>query len=444
MGNLEDSSITPVHEVTFDGSDGGAVDAMFGFESTLRPVDLAPEPPRAISAGMQISDYRIEERIGEGAMGTVYRAVHPTIGNRVAIKVISPRVFESPEAVRRFVAEARIVAAIRHPNIIHVFGFGQLADGRSYLTMEWLDGTSLAARLKAGPIPLDESLHILSQLARALEAVHLKDVVHRDLKPENVFVQPVDDDLPLVKLLDFGIAKTFGEGSVTGSGQMIGTPIYMSPEQCRAKGVDTRADIYALGCVAMELLTGRPPFEYDNVAELIVAQLQEVPPRARTRKPSLPAELDSLIHRMLAKEPDDRPALSDVRLEMQRQIRRSQRSEQAAAAPVDAPAPTKGAKGAKADEPPSRPSFSGLDEKTTPRGNLELDDTAIAMASPSLVGIEPIAPKRAPVLIAPAEPVPVPAPVTPTPPARARPLVLGLVLAIIAVVAATIIVYVAG
>jgi serine/threonine protein kinase len=270
-----------------------------------------------LTAGMRVGDYELESKIGEGAMGAVYRAVHPTIGKRVAIKVMTPKLFDEPEAVKRFLAEARAVAAIRHPGIVDVFGFGRLPDGRTYLTMEWLDGVSLGARMAQGRIPFEDACDYIRQIARALDAAHTKEIIHRDLKPENVFLVEVEDERPMIKLLDFGLAKKNREEdrlvARTRTGQMLGTPLYMSPEQCRSKGVDHRTDIYALGCLAYEMLAGRTPFDADNVAELVSAHLVGTPPRARTLEPELPEAIDDLLLAMIAKDPEQRPTLPEVR-----------------------------------------------------------------------------------------------------------------------------------
>jgi serine/threonine-protein kinase len=267
--------------------------------------------------GTQVGEYVIESKIGEGAMGTVYRAVHPAIGRHVAIKVMTPRLFDEPESVKRFVAEARAVAAIRHPGIVDVFGFGRLPDHRTYLVMEWLKGSSLSDEMKKGKLAFDEACDMIRQIARALEAAHSKGVVHRDLKPENVFIHHIDGEKPQCKLLDFGLAKVTNkeDGLVakTRTGQLLGTPLYMSPEQCKSKGVDHRTDIYALGCMAYEMLAGRVPFDCDNVAELISAHLVADPPPASTISPGISPVLEKLLLRMVAKNPDERPSLAEVR-----------------------------------------------------------------------------------------------------------------------------------
>jgi serine/threonine-protein kinase len=266
--------------------------------------------------GTRVGEYEIEGKIGAGAMGAVYRAIHPAIGKHVAVKIMNPRLCGDAGAIERFAREARSVAAIRHPGIVDVFGFGALDDGRAYLIMEWLEGSSLASRLEERRLTPDEALDILDQIARALEAAHDKGIIHRDLKPDNIFLQQVARERPIIKIVDFGLAKlAFDEGpaSVTQSGQLLGTPIYMSPEQCKGKGVDHRTDIYALGCVAYELICGRVPFQADNIAELIAAHLSEAPPLPRSLCADIPVQLDEVMFAMLAKEPSRRPSLQQVR-----------------------------------------------------------------------------------------------------------------------------------
>ena len=307
-------------EPTFPGGQGAAdpMEATVLATAGAAAAAVAAEPARPskdLAPGTKAGEYVIEAKVGEGAMGTVYRAVHPAIGKEVAIKVISPKLLDEPDVVTRFLAEARAVAAIRHPNIVDIFGYSRLPDGRTYLTMEWLEGENLATRLARSPLERDEALDIMRQIARALEAAHAKQIIHRDLKPENVFLLDVSEDR-VVKLLDFGLAKLTDQDAgvgVTREGQILGTPIYMSPEQCRSKGVDHRTDIYALGCLGYQLLAGRPPYDQDNAAELISAHLVTEPPRARSFHKDVPEILDDLLVRMIAKDPAARPTLADVR-----------------------------------------------------------------------------------------------------------------------------------
>jgi len=301
-----------------------------GASTDIIAAQLAPEAPALeIGPGTQIGEYDIEAKVGEGAMGTVYRAIHPQIGKHVAIKVMTPKVFGEAEAVKRFVGEARAVAAIEHPGIVDVFGFGRIPDGRTYLVMEWLDGQSLSDRMHAEPkLGWEESCEVIRQIARALEAAHAKGIIHRDLKPENVFLKKVDDEKPTVKLLDFGLAKSTNKEDVanlakTRSGQMLGTPLYMSPEQCKNKNVDHRTDIYALGCMCYELLVGRTPYDADNVAEIITAHLVSEPPRPSKFKEDIPADIDKLLYNMIAKDPDKRPPLGEIRRLIGMQVTRT-------------------------------------------------------------------------------------------------------------------------
>ena len=294
-----------------------AVPACSTLESSSR---LKRKQLPSLPAGTRVGDYAIDRPIGEGAVSEVYLAVHRTIGSHVAIKVISERAFGDPIATERFISEARAVAHIHHPGIVHVFGLGRFDDGRVCLIMEWLQGETLAARLQRGPVLLREALDILLQLSGALRAAHERQIIHRDLKPENVFLQAVPDDKPVVKILDFGLAKRVGSATKTRSGQLLGTPLYMSPEQCRGRDVDHRTDIYALGCLAYHLILGRPPFEADNVAEILTAHLKQPPPAPREMCAELAPDLDRLLHAMIAKDPDARPTLGEVRRSIQRML----------------------------------------------------------------------------------------------------------------------------
>jgi len=284
------------------------------------------DAPRSISngdndellPGARVGDYVIAGKVGEGGMASVYAADHPLIGRRVAIKVLRGDLGTSREAFKRFLQEARAVIAIGHPNIVDVFTFGTLSDGRSFFVMELLEGRTLADALdNDGPLSLHKACDALVEMCDGLEAAHRTGVVHRDLKPQNVFLVAPNGG---VKLLDFGIAKLMGrpepKGPYTRPGMTIGTPDYISPEQARGRDVDPRADVYSLGVVAFEMLTGRLPFVADNGADMMAMHLAAEPePPSRLRQ-TLPPAVDSLILRMLAKEPAARPALADIRVEL--------------------------------------------------------------------------------------------------------------------------------
>ncbi|MCU1281849.1 MAG: uncharacterized protein JWM53_5395, partial [bacterium] len=283
-----------------------------------------------LRAGTMIGEYRVEGKLGEGGMATVFSATHPLIGKKVAIKVISRRLCSDLHAVERFIGEARTVNQIGHPNLVDIFAFGVLPDGRAYFVMEWLQGETLGARMAAGRMSTPRALDVLLQIVDALEAAHDKGVVHRDLKPHNIFVIERLGPRPTagaasgasleikarVKLLDFGIAKLAdSDVSVpkTRSGVAMGTAGYMSPEQARGKNVDHRTDIYALGCVAYELLLGRVPFLADTAIDILAMHLAAAPPAPRTLWATMPAGLEKILTQMLSKEPDGRPSLMQVR-----------------------------------------------------------------------------------------------------------------------------------
>jgi serine/threonine protein kinase len=264
--------------------------------------------------GQTVGSYQITGKIAEGGMGVVYRAEHALLGRAAAVKVLLPELSSSAEVVTRFFNEARAATAIRHAGIVEIFDFGYLPSGMAFIVMELLDGEPLSRRLtQRGPFDERTALVLVRHLSSALAAAHACGIVHRDLKPDNIFLCP-DADLPggvRPKLLDFGIAKLTDAGqadaSRTRTGVMMGTPTYMAPEQCRGAGeVDHRADLYAIGCVLYEMLTGRPPFVAEGVGELLSAHML-VPPEPPSRLvPSLSAHVDALVMQLLAKRPEDR------------------------------------------------------------------------------------------------------------------------------------------
>jgi hypothetical protein len=284
-----------------------------GNASHRTPVGLPREED--LLPGTMIGEYCVEGKLGEGGMASVFSATHPLIGKKVAIKVISRRLCGDQHAVERFIGEARSVNQIGHPNLVDVFAFGVLPDGRAYFVMEWLQGETLADRMARERLPVPRALDVLHQIVEALDAAHDKGVVHRDLKPHNVFLVERKDALR-VKLLDFGIAKLAdSDVSVpkTRSGVAMGTAGYMSPEQARGKNVDHRTDIYALGCLAYEILFGRLPFVADTAIDILAMHLAASPPPARSLWPAMPPALDKVLVQTLAKEPDGRPSLRQVR-----------------------------------------------------------------------------------------------------------------------------------
>ena len=274
-------------------------------------------PHIELPSGSTVDDYEIDAKLGAGAMGVVYRANHMKLGRRVAIKVIAPIMGQDPQALARFEREARALASLRHPNVVDVSAFGTLPDRRCYFVMEYLAGETLGERLARGCVSLAEALEVLDQIARALEAAHAQNIVHRDLKPSNTFLARIPSERrSIVKLLDFGLAKLAVADGVekTASGAVIGTAMYLSPEQARGPNVDGRTDVYALGCIAYELVLGRHPFpDAHTPTAAIAAHLTEPAPQPRVIWPGIPVALDLLLASMLAKDPRHRPTLAEIR-----------------------------------------------------------------------------------------------------------------------------------
>lgn len=264
-----------------------------------------------IAAGQQVGEYIVERQLGEGAFGSVYAAVHPVIEKRAAIKVLAARYSNDAETVSRFVAEARAVNKIRHENIIDIFAFGELDDGRQYFAMELLEGQPLDEVLKERSLPDHEILAVLEGVGAALDAAHAAGIAHRDLKPANIFLARHADGRLFPKLLDFGIAKLLHEDEQrnhkTGPGVAMGTPYFMSPEQCEAKAVDHRTDAYAFGVLAFFMFTGRYPFTADSSVELMMKHMREPPPPVRTIRPELPQPLEDVVVSLMAKDAAARP-----------------------------------------------------------------------------------------------------------------------------------------
>jgi serine/threonine-protein kinase len=317
--------------------------------------------------GESVGSYRLLGAIGSGGMGVVFVAEHLLLGRRAAIKFLHPHVSNEPDMVERFFNEARAASAVKHPGIVEVYDFGYL-DGMAYLVMEYLDGESLLSHLRVeGLLKLDQAIGIARKVAAALAAAHDAGVVHRDLKPDNIFlVRDAADVAPEARarvcLLDFGVAKLLRSdgsfsASATASGVLVGTPAYMSPEQCRGGGqIDGRSDLYSLGCVLYGMLAGRPPFLGEGGGDVIAHHIFVVPEPPSAHAPAVPAELDAVVMRLLEKEAGkrfqsarelgraladlaDRIDSLDLTIERQATVRMPQVAA-AAAVPMPLPAPT--------------------------------------------------------------------------------------------------------
>ena len=265
--------------------------------------------------GQSIGNYRVTRLLGEGGMGMVYLAEHPTLGRRAAVKVLHPDLAASHEMIERLFNEARAANAIGHPGIVEVSDLGLLPSGTPYIVMEFLEGQSLGARMnQGGRLSLRAALEIADQAASAVGAAHAKGIIHRDLKPDNLFLTP-DPQWPgreRLKVLDFGIAKLAQRPATAGdvrtrTGAILGTPRYMSPEQCRdSREVDHRTDIYSLGVILYEMLAGTPPFVSSSWGEMAHMHIGVKPPDLRELVPELPLAIERAVARALEKEPDAR------------------------------------------------------------------------------------------------------------------------------------------
>jgi eukaryotic-like serine/threonine-protein kinase len=315
--------------------------------------DAAPlvEKQDFLRLGSTVGNYRLLSIIGRGGMGTVYKGEHVYIGKPVAVKILHERYAKYEEAVKRFLREARAASSINHPNIVDVTDFGPAHDGGVYFVMEFLDGQSLEDLIeRESPVSLHRAINIVNQIASALAAAHEKKIVHRDLKPENVmlttrpgrretiraagidasgsqkFVVEREGTYDFVKVLDFGIAKVVEpetaqvSESNTVAGTIFGTPEYMSPEAAKGQLVDARADVYSLGVIFYDMLTGHVPFEAETPIEVLTKHITEppLPPRLRNPKSEITDAAETLIMKALSKNPDGRQqSMDELRGELQ-------------------------------------------------------------------------------------------------------------------------------
>ncbi len=274
-------------------------------------------PPTMPQPGEQIAGkYRVEGVLGAGGMGCVLAAEHTVLRSRVAIKLLLPQAAAIPGATERFLREAQAVAALRSEHVAHVLDVGSTETGAPYLVMEHLVGQDLRKIVRErGPLPVGEAVDYLLQTCDAVAEAHARGIIHRDLKPGNLFVTARPDGAPLVKVLDFGLAKVLEpqdlgapDESITQTGLVAGSPHYMSPEQFRSlRKADTRSDIWALGVVAYEILAGRRPFLGEGMSGVMMSVVTEQPEPLREIRPDLPAPLAALVMRCLEKSPDRRP-----------------------------------------------------------------------------------------------------------------------------------------
>lgn len=255
-------------------------------------------------------EYRLGRLLGEGGFGAVYEAEHPLLKRRAAVKVLHRVADRDSDAVQRFISEAQAVNQIRSRHIIDIFSFGTLSDGRHFYVMDFLDGEPLDRFLaRVGRVDVETTLQLVTPIADALDLVHRAGIVHRDLKPQNIFLSWNENDEVVPKLLDFGMAKLLSNSPVrTVSGTPIGTPLYMAPEQARGEKVDARCDVYALGVLCYQMMTGQLPFDAETTVAILMAHLIQSAEKPSEVVPELSPEFDEPLLRMLQKDPAARPS----------------------------------------------------------------------------------------------------------------------------------------
>jgi serine/threonine protein kinase len=271
----------------------------------------APTRESPLHNGELVSAYRVDQAIGAGGMGWVYRAHHALSGRVVALKVLRAEQLHHDRALDRMMREAMILASVSHPGIPRFYECGLIDDGRPWIAMELVEGVPLATRINDGVLRADDVIELVGSVADVLAAAHQHGVTHRDLKPDNIFLTPEDPSFA-VRVIDWGIAHHAAGARYTNHNEAIGTPTYMAPEQARGGPTDGHCDVYGLGIVAYQALTGRAPFVGANAIEILVQHLNRPLPPLGPRCPEAPCGLVEIVERMLVKRYEERPTAADV------------------------------------------------------------------------------------------------------------------------------------
>ncbi len=376
--------------------------------------------------GQSIGQYVVKSQLGDGGMAVVFLAEHQAIGRKMAVKVLKAEVAAQSEWGRRFVAEAQVVAALKHRNIVEVFDFGQLPDGRQFLMMEYVEGESLAHYIEAhAPLIPAVALDFADQILNALGEAHKKGIVHRDLKPGNVMLVREHNNEPLLKVLDFGLARQGAMALQLEAGArdaktslLAGTPAYVAPEQAMGEVVDGRADLYALGVMLFEMLTGQLPFDAADDRDLVQMHVSTRAPSLDTLLPNAPEGLSAFVASLLEKDRPARPANADVARQIAQRIIKRIRVEATAMRAL--PTPSAAAVPTQRLEPAAARASTTTDLTLAAARPSAAPRVAVALAAACLLALavwalRPAAPPRAPVLQA--RPVEVAPPPLPVPPA---------------------------